>query len=431
MKSISQLISLIALIPGIAGATAAETPGDSPVRYLIVLDASASMSNERQIATNAIERLLLGGFNSRIHTGDLVGIWTIGEKLNNNLLAPTMWTIESRPQIAGRTLRALRDVKFAKTANMTEVINAIRESAKQSGSLDVFLVTDGAVPVQGTPFDAEIGRVFQQHGAAMRKAKRPFIVVLSAHNGELAAHAISPGGNRVFIPPAAKPAAIAATDDDVFGIARPSATDTVAQSGTNETSTGSAIVKTNPPKTLSVTEISEILRKQQEEKAKAQAAAAAEAAAKLNANSNAPSAAVPANPAAQVKTNSPVPSGSATAPQRVPIEKEPAAVASTTPNSQTRETVRTSPSEDAQAGDEPVRDATSPTVKARDDGPESVPETATIIPPLIQEAGRKYLMMAGGSFGLAALLCWLLVRRRRSRVYPSLITRSLRERERL
>lgn len=428
MKSISQVLGLTATILGIVGAVAAENPEGSPIRYLIVVDTSASMSMDREVATNAIEKLLLGGFNGRVQTGDLVSVWTFGEKLNNSVLAPTMWTTESRPQIAGRTLRALRDVKFAKTPNMAEAINAIKKSAMRSGSLDVFLVTDGAVPVQGTPFDREIDRVFQQHGAAMRKVKKPFIVALSAHNGELAAHAISPGGNRVFIPPAQKPLAISATDDDVFGIARSAGTNAIAQSGTNGALADSVAVRTNPPKTLSVSEISEILNRQQQQKSDALAAAAA--AAKSAANSNAPASALPTNSIAHVKTN-PLAAESVATPQRVPIEVESNTPASKPADTPPNAAVEPKPTEKTQASDDAGKDKTSPAVDAMDKGPASVQETATIIPPSIRAIGRRYLMTAAGFFAVAILLGWMLVRRRRSRVYPSLITRSLRERERL
>ena len=75
----------------------------------------------------------------------------------------------------------------------------------------MFLVTSGSEPIRGTPFDAEINAVFEQHGAAMAKAKRPFVTVLVFEGGELVAQAVTPGGRTIYIPPTpASTAALAA-----------------------------------------------------------------------------------------------------------------------------------------------------------------------------------------------------------------------------
>lgn len=398
-------------------------PGASPptlYRYLIVLDTSSSMARHKEVAADTLGKLVATGINGRIQTGDLLGVWTIGEKLNPSALGPRMWVDEESGDIGGRVFVLARDAKYSKTANLGLAVSALLEAAQVSGSLTVFLVTDGATPVQGTPFDDAINEVFQGHAAAMKKAKTPFVVVLTAQAGALVSQAISPGGARIYIPPTPKPAIDPALEQELFGIQRPEAK-RADQAAAGDT------VKTNAVKPLSVAEISEILQKQQ--------------AARTNVASDVTPPSAPSDPNATAVTT-------AATPTELPAAvRPPATEANPAPADSTAAVLTSSiPAKVESSESPPERPATvtagpdatrvkhaSPALDAIPGDTESAPPfqpAATILPQTPAAVGRRYLFMAAGLFAVALILGWLLIRWRRPRSHPSLITRSLRERER-
>ena len=206
MKVLIQSLVLLAALAS-PGADGAEGSGASvpPYRYLIVADTSAAMTRQKDIVVDTVGKLIASGINDHIQTGDLLGVWTVGDKLNKSAFGPKMWVTAERLENASRASQVLLDAKASKAANLVQAIDAIKEVASVSGSLTVFLLTGGAVPVAGTSFDAEINEVFRQHSAALRKVGKPFVVVFVAQNGRAVSHGVSPGGGRLFIPPVTKP----------------------------------------------------------------------------------------------------------------------------------------------------------------------------------------------------------------------------------
>jgi len=195
-----------ALTGGRAAAAAGET--NAPLyRYLFVVDTSSAMSRQKDVAIDMVHRLILSGINGRIKTGDVLGLWTFNDKLHTDVFPPQMWVPQQRHDVANRAYRFLRDQKLAKKAQTDDAVTAIRQAAGLAGTLTVFLCTDGTSAVKGTPFDKAINEIFKSHAAEMGKQKKPFVVVLVARDGELADHAVSPGGGPIYIPGVAKAAA--------------------------------------------------------------------------------------------------------------------------------------------------------------------------------------------------------------------------------
>jgi len=397
---------------------AAESPGgaDQPLyRFLFVVDTSASMARQKEVAADAMGKLIAAGINGRIQTGDLLGVWTIGDKLNRAAYGPKMWSDASRPEIAGQVFNLVRDARSSKPANLGMAVAAVREAAQASGSLTVFLVTDGTALIQGTPFDDAINEVFRGHSAAMKKSKSPFVVVLTAQQGELVSQAISPGGARIYIPPAPRTSTNAALEPALFGIK-------VVE--TNAVDPGA--VKTNTPKTLSVSEISEILLKQQAARTNV-ARPVADSAGGTNAADIV--AGNEAKPGTTESASTPVaavtPEASTEASVSRPLSR-PAEVVNP-PETKTEAAV---PSGDVAAAVESGRPAAPDAVAEPTLTPPAAQEPVVVLTVTASDLSRRYLAMAGGLFLVALFLGWLLIRWRRPRSHPSLITRSLRERER-
>lgn len=409
----------------VLGAESAVEVDPPPYRYLIVVDSSSSMARQKDTTADAIGKLIATGINGRIQTGDLLGVWTITDKLNRTAFGPRMWVDAERPEIAGKVFNLVREGKSAKTANLGLVIAGIKEVARASGSLTVFLVTDGSVPVQGTPFDDAINEIFQGHSAAMKKAKTPFVVVISAHGGEMVSQAVSPGGAKIYIPPVLKPPTDLAFEQDLYGIKR------AETNSVDQAAAGRGIAKTNAPKALSVDEIAEILLKQQTERTNPPAAAAVSVVAG-DTNGTGAGAIAGAKPVATE-------SAAVASPVVIEHSREPANASDsnlTAPTPATASAPVAAVSEKAPDVSNPsVRPApgepSTPAAGAEESNPSpEVQQTAAILPPSPSELSRKYLLTAGGFLLVALVLGGLLFRWRRPRAYPSLITRSLRERER-
>ncbi len=451
MKTLFRLICFLpALLKVIgAGTDVADDPSPPLYRYLIVIDTSGAMAREKDIALDTVSKLVATGINERIQTGDTFGIWTFADRLNKRAYGPILWAAEQRTESAGRVLRVLRDLKFSKVANMGQVMAEIKQAAKASGSLTVFLVTDGTAPVRGTPFDAAINDVFQKHSAAMRKAKRPFVVAFSAQAGELAAQAVSPGGSRIFIPPVKGPLPDAVRQEHAFAVQLGSETNSAVQppAAVPPVEQGS-LLKTNAPKTLSAAEISEILKQQQMERSNS--LAAARAAITAAGVPNAPNSRI--DPGSRpAETGLPPVSSSVVVEQpRVAIEVPPSAAlppaSAANPVSGGGDKpplVQSQSAGPAERGavqsPKPQPEITSARSIRTDDsvsaleveapvGSAAASQTATLIPPQPPARSRKYLFMAAVLFVVAGGLGWLLFRGGRSAPEPSLITRSMHDR---
>ena len=209
-------------------------------RFLFLIDTSSAMSPQKTVTLDIVSRLILSGVGGRIRSGDAWNLWTIDDQVHTNAIPAQLWDPQQRADIANRMFRFLRDQPFnKKKALLEKALAAVTEEAKRSETLTVFLFTDGSKPVKGTPFDESIKEIFTKHGAGMRKAKKPFVTVFVAQDGRFVSHAVSPGNERIYIPPL--PQAVAAAKKSEM-----TARDTAATT-----------------KALTAEEISEILRQSQ------------------------------------------------------------------------------------------------------------------------------------------------------------------------
>ena len=170
-------------------------------RFLFLIDTSSAMSRQKTVTLDTVSRLILSGIGGRIQTGDAWNLWMINDQLHTNAIPAQTWDPRQRAELANRIFRFLRAQRFKKKKALLEKsLAAVAEEAKLSGALTVFLFTDGSVPVKGTPFDEPINEIFTKHAAGMRKSKKPFVTVFVAQEGRFSAHAVSPGGERIYIP---------------------------------------------------------------------------------------------------------------------------------------------------------------------------------------------------------------------------------------
>ena len=225
--------------------TNAAAPPRPGYRFLFLIDTSSAMSGQKTVTLDTVSRLILSGIGGRLQSGDAWNLWMIDDQLHTNAIPAQRWDPQQRVDISNRIFRFLRAQRFnKKQAPLEKSLAVLAEEAKLSGTLTVFLFTDGSVPVKGTPFDGQINAIFSQHAAGMRKAEKPFVTVFVAQDGRFAAHAVSPGGERIYIP--RLPEAMA-----------------TAKKSAATAKENAATVSPAPAKTLTAEEISELLRQSQ------------------------------------------------------------------------------------------------------------------------------------------------------------------------
>ncbi len=246
MKRFLILSCLCLAFPSLRGqgvsSTNAAPASRAGCRFVFLIDTSSAMSRQKDQTLDSVSRLILSGVGGRIQSGDVWSLWTMDDKLHTDFIPPQRWDPQQRGDVANRLYRALRDQRFSKKKPpLDKALAAVAEEAKISGTLTAFLFTDGSVPIKGTPFDEQINEIFTKHAAGMRKAKKPFVTVLVAQEGRFAAHAVSPAGERIYIPRLPEAA-------------------TAKQSDAKDNATGAVPA---PAKTLTAEEISELLRQAQ------------------------------------------------------------------------------------------------------------------------------------------------------------------------
>jgi hypothetical protein len=384
---------------------------DPPVyRYLMVIEAGASMVRQKEVALDTVHQLILSGLNGRIQRGEVLGIWPFRKEVDQTLSRPIYWRAAEARDLGNFIYRKLRDLEFSKQSSLESALAAVKNEALHSEQLTVFFVTSGGEFVRGTGFDDEINSVFRQHAHGMIAAKRPFVTVLNYEHGEAVAQAVTPGGMKIFIPPmpgaavadAPEPAADPAkTESQPAGPAAPA------------------------PKPMSVDEIAEKLREAEAERR--QRAAAESAAAQLEETAPTP----PAEPPATVPVD----------PVGV-TEAEPAPTPAVEPGPET------SPTEEPQAGNEveeatqvaePPRQSPSPVAPApavteREPVEQLTKPRETATPAVVlpgEGPGKEQRMYLWAGLGLmlaAVLLIWWRFHRPRRRAHASVISQSMNRR---
>jgi hypothetical protein len=268
---------------GVAG-TLAEP--EISYRYLIVLENSARMDRQQEIALDTVHQLILSGIQGRIREGEALGIWTFRDRLERHSFQPIRWSPGRARDVANDVYRTLRDTGFAREPNLGLALSGVKTAAQATDHLTVFLVVSGTKPFHGTSFDTEINQVFEQHAQAMRKNRRPFVVVLVMDQGRTVSHSTNPGGRLMHIPPVPPPPSpppsgpepMAESLPDPLPIdnvqlapALPADPPEAMQRSTEPNDVESA----PKPRVLTVAEIQQELRKAEEDRLRHQALAAA------------------------------------------------------------------------------------------------------------------------------------------------------------
>ena len=203
MKTLRLILVLLAAA-GMGGAARA-VEGN---RYLVVVQVSKEMKPALPAVRACLRSLLASDMNQQLRSGDTLGLWTYDHELHAGEFPMQIWAPGASADIAKRADGFLEQQRCKGDPRIAEMLPAVFRVVEGSEAITVLLFTDGFEPVQGTPFDAVINRVFAEHRAELRKAHVPFVSVLQARGGKIIHCTMHSAAGPVTIPapPLPKPA---------------------------------------------------------------------------------------------------------------------------------------------------------------------------------------------------------------------------------
>lgn len=190
-------------------------------RFLVIVETSAAMQKRAENVQKALGSVIASGLQGQIGEDCTVGVWTFNEKLFTGQLPLQLWNSTTRQKVALTVVQFLQQQKNEKPGRLAAAWEAATNVVAQSDRITLLLVTSGADPVVGTPFDAAITESFLKNSDQQRKQNMPFLTILRAVKGKFVAFAVNmppwplevpayPDGYRPTPPPPA-PAVIAET----------------------------------------------------------------------------------------------------------------------------------------------------------------------------------------------------------------------------
>jgi len=187
----------LTLCGSLPAAPAAPLP---PGRFLLLMDTSFSMRARADGVAQTLESLLAADLDGRLRPGDTMGMWTFNQQVYHGRFPLQTWSPAQRDAVTARVLEFIREQRYENKADLDQVITRVLPLVRDSELITLILLTDGSVPVHGTPFDENINNSFQTLRREQRRARMPFIVILRAENGRFVNHVVGQPPWRFSIP---------------------------------------------------------------------------------------------------------------------------------------------------------------------------------------------------------------------------------------
>ena len=194
-------------------AARAQSPARVPnVRYLFIIDNSSAMSRLAVNTQATVFEMVSSGFYGQAHAGEIFGVWTFNDTVDQRALPLQTWLPELNNAIATRTAKFVQGLQYRRAPRLDRAVADMLDAIKLCDSLVVFIISDGADVVVGTPFDRPINITYGHRQDELRKAKRPFVTTFVSSRGEIVDWSVTAGGEKIVIPLGPIAAQLAATD---------------------------------------------------------------------------------------------------------------------------------------------------------------------------------------------------------------------------
>jgi len=160
------------------------SPETAPGRYLFIFDTSSAMKKRAAAVQETVVSMLATSLGGQLKAGDTVGVWTFDQELRPADAPLQVWDPDTAAMITDNITQFLGSRKYENETRFEVLQPLLNRVMQNSPRLTVILFCDGMTPISGTTFDHGVNQLFQDKGAAQKKARQPFVVVLRSQRGQ-------------------------------------------------------------------------------------------------------------------------------------------------------------------------------------------------------------------------------------------------------
>lgn len=199
------VLALFALAPGLCAQgnpvpESAPAPVVSSNRFLFVLDVSAPMGKQTQHVVDVVQSILSSSASGQLHHGDTIGVWTFNDDVYTGKMPLETWSADNAEEITMRIAEFIRQQDYEKKSRLDTAMVPITKVVNMSDILTVFIISSGAGPIRGTPYDDEINAQDQACLHDMGKKPMPIVTVLQGKDGKFIRYTVNALPWPVIIP---------------------------------------------------------------------------------------------------------------------------------------------------------------------------------------------------------------------------------------
>ncbi len=168
-----------------------------PPHFLIVVDKSFSMLRIDESTRLTVSNLVYTGIQGQMRPGDALKMWIFNEHIYESRYPSLTWDPALNQALANGAVKFIKEQPYQKQTRLDVLLTALYQTVKTASHWTVILISDGDERFQGTPFDAPLNAIYQQHFRELRLAKKPFVTTLAAQDGRFAAYSVSAAGEEI------------------------------------------------------------------------------------------------------------------------------------------------------------------------------------------------------------------------------------------
>ncbi len=189
-------LALFALVPGLRAQDkpvpeSAPAPAASTNRFLFVLDTSAFMRKHTQDVVNVVETILRSSASGQLHSGDTIGVWTFNDDVYTGAMPLETWSADDSEEIALRIAEFIRQQDYGKSSRLDIAMKPVARVVNMSDIITVLVISSGASPISGTPYDDDINAQYQACLHDMGKKPMPIVTVLQGKHGKFIRYTVN------------------------------------------------------------------------------------------------------------------------------------------------------------------------------------------------------------------------------------------------
>jgi hypothetical protein len=169
-------------------------------RFLFVVDISTSMRKHGRDILDVVQTILSSGASGQLHVGDTIGVWTFNDDVYTGGMPLQTWSADDGPEIIQRITEFLSQQKLAKKSRLDRAMVPVEKVVKLSDIITVFIISSGAGPIRGTPFDNDINDQYELCLHDMGNQPMPIVTVLQGKRGKLFRYTVNAMPWPVVIP---------------------------------------------------------------------------------------------------------------------------------------------------------------------------------------------------------------------------------------